>query len=151
MTRKYRFTAVIAIICSERNAKKWVRNPWMWQRRSPKIHSPAMREASDNGIQVSDMIISLMASVKTNMFVADLRWLFLKKAMQSSVFPKRAVRFMRKRGPTSAITWPIERFIRVLGKIAWETLGWDTFTFIANTEYLVNKYETASSRITCTN
>ena len=63
-----------------------------------------MREASDNGIQVSDMIISLMASVKTNMFVADLRWLFLKKAMQSSVFPKRAVRFMRKRGPTSAIT-----------------------------------------------
>jgi len=76
----------------------------MWQRRSPKIHSPAMREPSDNGIQVSDMIISLTASVKTNMFVADLRWLFFKKAMQSSVFPKRAVRFMRKRGPTSVIT-----------------------------------------------
>jgi len=76
----------------------------MWQRRSPKIHSPAMRDPSDSGIQVSDMIISLTASVKTNMFVTDLRWLFFKKAMQSSVFPNRAVRFMRKRGPTSAST-----------------------------------------------
>jgi len=76
----------------------------MWQTRSPKIHSPAMRDPSDNGMQVSDMIISLTASVKTNMFVTDLRWLFFKKAMQSSVFPNRAVRFMRKRGPTSANT-----------------------------------------------
>ena len=63
-----------------------------------------MRDPSDSGIQVSDMTISLTASVKTNMFVTDLRWLFFKKAMQSSVFPNRAVRFMRKRGPTSAIT-----------------------------------------------
>ena len=76
----------------------------MWQRRSPKIHSPAMSDPSDNGIQVSDMTISLTASVKTNMFVTDLRVLFFAKATQRSVFPKRAVKFITKRGPTSAIT-----------------------------------------------
>ena len=76
----------------------------MWQRRSPKIHYPAMSDPSDNGIQISDMTISLKASVKTNLFVTDLRCLFFKKAMQSNVFPKRAVKFMRKRGPTSETT-----------------------------------------------
>lgn len=137
-TRKYRFMAVNAIIWSERNARKWARNPWKWQRRSPKIHSPAIRDPSDNGMQVSDMVISLTASVKTNMFVTDRRWLFLIKAMQRSVFPKNAARFMMKRGPTSATTWSVERFIRVLGKFAGATLGWDTLASIANDEFLVN-------------
>ena len=76
----------------------------MWQRRSPKIQFPAMSDPSDNGIQVSDITISLTASVKTNMFVADLRRLFFTKATHRSAFPKRAVKFIRKRGPTSAIT-----------------------------------------------
>ena len=76
----------------------------MWQRTSPKIHFPAMSDPSDNGIQIRDMTISLKASVKTNKFVTDLRCLFFKNAMQSSVFPKRAVKFMRNRGPTSATT-----------------------------------------------
>lgn len=77
-----------------------------------------MRDPSDSGIAMRDIMMSLTASVKTSMLVTDRRWLFLKKAMQRRVFPKRDVMLMKKRIPTSATTKGVERLAKVIGKCA---------------------------------
>lgn len=82
-----------------------------------------MRDASDSGMAIRDMTMSLMASDKTSMFVTDRRWLFLKKAMQRRMLPKKAVMLMKKRIPTSATTKAVDRLVKVIGKCAWVKLA----------------------------
>ena len=60
-------------------------------------------------------MMSLTASVKTSTFVTDRRWLFLKKAMQRRVFPKREAMLMKKSIPTSATAITVVRFANVIG------------------------------------